>query len=250
MKSLTRTERNWLYLALGTFLILGAASYFWHLSSPDLIHEASAHVYGNPALSLQDIQLDVFYVVPKDKTAYNYSDLQKQIGEILIKTGNFHETQFGDKSHLHYRVFPRPVVLNNDGFFYDTEDTKFGNPQALKNTTLELEARVYDPKGDLFEKEFITPADYFRIIAIIYEGVGAAGTEGSSLLSRDFVSREEYEPVRASLFYHEFGHAMGLPEGYDILTNRPFTNDIMGSGRRAPIEGNYIDQSSLREMGA
>lgn len=247
---LTKFAKNRLYIISALIIIFAPAGIYWWLKGPELAVNASgAYVYNRPELSIRDIQLDVFYVVPKNRAVYDFSDLEPKLQTVLERSGRFHQTQFGDKSRIHYRIFPRPVILRNDGIAYDTDDTRFGNPEALKSITLELEARIYGGMGDLWSRNFITPPGYFRVIAIIYEGVGAAGTEGSTILSRDFISRDEYEPIGASLFYHEFAHAIGIPEGYDINTNNPYTNDIMGSGRRAPIETNYIDQATLQMMG-
>ena len=259
------TERNKFLLIGALVVILGAAAwYVFGGNLPAELPRASAHVYARPEINLKDIQLDIFYTVPKNREAFDYDTLKSKLEIMMPKIASFHKSQFGDKSLLHYRIFSNIVTLQEEGIFYDTNDTRYGNPQALKNITLELEARVYDKEGDLYEEDFATPQNYnsesFRVIGIIYEGLGAAGTEGVVLLSRDWVTNkekergseqpeDEYKTINASLFYHEFGHAMGIPEGYDIYTNRPFTNDIMGSGRRAPIEGNYIDQATLKEMG-
>lgn len=242
---ITRTGK--IYLTLSLIIILGvSAAYVWRGDIE--VMKAEAHMYGKPEVSIKDIQLDVFYTAPNDKKAHDYTEIKMKLESMLPQIVAFHKSQFGDKSSIHYRVFPREVILKDAGIVYDTDDTRYGNPQALKNVTLELEARVYDSKGDLFNRDFITPPHHFRVIAIIYEGLGAAGTEGSILLSRDFITRGEYKEIGSSLFYHEFGHAIGIPEGYDIYTNRPFTNDIMGSGRRAPLKSNYIDRSTLIEM--
>jgi len=246
---LAKSHQKKTYLILALLLALGFSAFYvskYGFLTGDV---TSAHVYGKPELSIEQIQLDVFYAIPNDKEQYNKSILEEKLDILLPKIESFHKNQFGKRSVISYRVFPAPVVLFDTGFFYDTSDTRFGNPEALKAITLELESRVYDKQGDLYNEQFITPAGHYRVIAIIYEGVGASGTEGSILLSRDFISKDEYTQVGASLFYHEFGHAIGIPEGYDIYTNNPFTNDIMGSGRRAPIENNYIDQSTLKEMG-
>ena len=90
----------------------------------------------------------------------------------------------------------------------------------------------------------------FTAIAVIYEGVGASGTTGSMILSRAFLSDPQYADFASTLFYHEFGHTMGLPDQYDLETNQPFSADIMGGGRRRPLKYNYLDAALLAEMNA
>ncbi len=232
-------------VALAVILIL--PTLLW----PPKVTSASAHVYNNPQTSLADIDLYVFYAVPKNQAPSDFAVIQSNLEKTLQEVSDFHNTQFLGRSLIHAKIFDRPVILREADSFYDTADTARGNPHALVSGTLELESRAFNPDGDLYDPTFAasTGPAAFRDIAIIYEGVGAAGTEGSLLLSRDFITRDEYALNRSALFYHEFGHSMGLPEGYDILTNAPYTNDIMGSGRREPLSTNYIDQKSLKLMG-
>lgn len=210
-----------------------------------------AHIYNKPQLSIRNLDLFVFYAVPKDQTAHDYEEVREKLDTLLKDAAVFHQTQFLGKSLLSYKIYPGALSLKNNSIFYDTDNTSRGNPRALERATLELEARVFEPTGDLYNPNFIglSAPNAYRMIAIIYEGLGASGTEGSLLLSRDFVTRDEYSLIGSALFYHEFGHAVGLPEGYDIMTNIPFTNDIMGSGRREPLTTNHIDPKSLKAMG-
>lgn len=200
--------------------------------------DVGAYVYANPSLSIEDIQLDVFYVVPKDKEPYIESDFSENLKKTVDEVVGFHKNQFLGKSQINATIHSETIILENEGFFYDTNDTSRGNPRALESITLEIERRFFSEDSDAF-----------RVIAIIYEGLGAAGTEGSLILSRDFISKIEYDVFRPSLFYHELGHAIGIPEGYNIETGQAYTNDIMGAGRREPINTAYIDKETLKEMG-
>ncbi|HEY4496778.1 MAG TPA: hypothetical protein VI432_01335 [Candidatus Paceibacterota bacterium] len=239
-------------LALGAILLIGTA-YLLFIDSAKYNNPSigiDPHVYGDKSKGIAKIKLYVFYAVPNNKTAGDLSLIQSKSIDVLEEVSSFHKNQFRGESLIEYYIYPEVVFLENDNLAYDTYSTQYGNFEALKSITLELENRAFKPEGDLSQNLLgVDSEGAFRVIAIIYEGVGASGTEGSMILSRDFMTRDEYSLFRPSLFYHEFGHTIGMPEGYDIKTNRPFTNDIMGAGRREPIRTNFIESETLKEMG-
>lgn len=199
------------------------------------------HAYGDPEAKIGKIGLKVFYAVPKNEVHGIPKDWQKQIERVLGEVANFHSAQFHQLSKLSSEVYPEPVILENDNGFYDTSDTNYGNPEGLRRIVPELERRF---------PVFLKPTEgSFSIIAVVYEGVGAAGAPNAMILSRDFLSDPDYLSVSSALFYHEFGHSLGLQEKYDLATNQPFSNDIMGRGRLRPLTTGYIDPASINEMG-
>lgn len=203
--------------------------------------EKTAHLYKNPAVSIAKIHLKIFYAVPKDKTDSVYAGFSSFLKKYLDDAVRFHRSQFREYSAFTYDVYPEPVFMDEESLFYNTTDTNHGNPEGLKNLVPEIERKM----AAFLKHE----KDEFLVIGIVYEGVGASGAESAFLLSREFLSEEQYRLIAATLLYHEFGHALGLPDQYDIATGAPYSNDIMGGGREKPIEVNYIDRELLREMG-
>ncbi|MBI2013561.1 MAG: hypothetical protein HYS87_01920 [Candidatus Colwellbacteria bacterium] len=204
-----------------------------------------AHLYRNSDANISKINLTVFYTVPKDKMPYDFETVMASLEPALEEASAFHSLQFVDKSWIQYSIYPTVLKLERDSFFYDTEDTSRGNPNALASITEEIKDNnlIVEKKGE------------FTVLGIIYEGLGAAGALsedsklGSFILSRDFITREEYVLSRSALLYHEFGHTLGIPDLYDLDTGEAFTSDIMGGGRQEPLEANYIEISTLKEMG-
>jgi hypothetical protein len=240
-----------------------------------------AHFYKNPSRDISKIDLKVFYAVPKNKAGNVARDWREAIENVLEKAARFHKLQFRGKSILSYEVFPEIVILNQENIFYDTERTDKGNPQALIAVAEEIQKRVFTRGGDIYRPDFAFDEGVYRVLGIVYEGVGAAGgvifesekrtakeiaydlkmpadyvfiakvtvADGFFILSRQFLTEQEYAIFSPSLLYHEFAHTFGLPDLYDSATNAVFSNDIMGAGRRRPIEGTFIDRSLLINLG-
>ncbi len=211
------------------------------LPNGQTVSGSSAHFYKDPQRSIAHIRLKLFYAVPRnriDGIYQNWGDIIKLAAGDLVK---FYTFQFRGLSNIKYDIYPEPFILENESIFYDTESTNKGNPEALKRIVLEIEKRV---------PEFLAKdSGEFQVIGIIYEGVGASGTDGAFILARSFLSDEQYRPFSSTLFSHEFGHTLGLPDEYKLDTNQPFTDDIMGGGRRRPIDVAHFDKPLLKDMG-
>lgn len=245
---------------------------------------ATAHFYGKPEKSIANVVVKTLYVVPKNRKPY--AGWREAITASLKKAGQFHHIQFFGTSNFRYEVFPEPVILQGDSAAYDkeaeTEKMISGNPYALIAIAEEIEKRVFRADGDLYNKEFaLLNSGEYPVMGLLYEGVGAAGSpiyeseletareiakylgvpessvavvqvtsvDGFFLLNREYVTNLELSPYGATTLYHEFAHAIGLPDGYDRENGQSFSDDIMGGGRTNPIETTYLGKPFLREMG-
>lgn len=277
-----RYFQAFIFCAILTGLIF---SYFWFFSNaPAVVDRRSAdkaaHLYRNSDVSIGKIKLAVFYAVPSDRINGIYGDWQGIANKSLAKISDFHKLQFRGRSEINYEIYPKPVILENGGSFYDSNNN--GNSQALMLVAEEIEKRVFKKDGDLFRKNFsIFGQDDYPVFGIIYEGFGAVGgvieesglrssqefaklkglpdsvvfkvavesADGFFLLSRNYLSDTEYEFSGLSFLYHEFAHAFGVQDYYDQKTGLAFSNDIMGAGLRRPFESNFINSAILKELG-
>jgi hypothetical protein len=224
-------------------VLIAAVAGFWYKKSPSLqsakVGVLKPHAYNDPKTDLSLIDLKVLYVVPKNtKPAL---DWQKDINVVLSDVVEFHKIQFHFSSDIKPEIYPTPVILEHDDTYYDTQNTNFGNPEGLKNIVPELE-RNYP--------QFLKASDNdFLAVAIIYEGVGAAGADGYMILSRTYLTKDEYRANRGALFYHEFAHTFGVPDRYDLTNNDPYSGDVMGSGRYKPLDTNYLGRDIIFSLG-
>lgn len=213
-----------------------------------------AHFYKNPVQSIGKIRLKLFYVIPKNQSAEVFKNWRETIKAILDEAVKFHKFQFRGSSVLHYDIWPIPIILEKNNDFYDTESTNKGNPSALKTIFDEIKRRAFESGGDIFNNDFaVFGKEEYPAYGFIYEGKGASGLalekEGAFILARAFIAQKQYASFRSSLLYHELGHTFGLPDQYDVENNDVFSNDIMGAGRKKPIEVNYLDRQLLKGLG-
>jgi len=197
------------------------------------------HFYQKPAIDISKINLKIFYVVPNNlQVATEWKD---NINSVMPNEIKFHAVQFHNTSQLLPEIYPEPVVLEHEDTFYDTNNTNNGNPEGLRNIVPELERR--------FPKFLEHTNDTYLAIAIIYEGVGASGAPNAMILSRTFLSKDEYRLSGGSLFYHELAHTFGVPDFFDLVSNQPNSDDVMGAGRYKPLETNYFGPDLQVDLG-
>lgn len=244
------------YLILVLLLIFGAIAsmYFW-IGVPKIYYEkfpeeSVPHLYKNPDRSIAKIKIAAFYFVPKNKISLAIPNWSAVFEEGIKKLQKFHTLELGHRSTLTYEIYPEPIKGLEDNIAYDTEVTQHGNPEALRRVAGELESRVFAPSGDLYIRDFAKEEQgAYRVMMILYEGVGSSGSENVALVSRVFLADPRYNETGASILSHEFYHTLGIPDHYEIPTAIPTSNDIMGSGRTRPLEKTYLGRETLRDLG-
>lgn len=232
---------------------------------PDIYHEKlseplTPHVGGNLGKSIENIEITAFYFVPKNKKASQIENWNDLLVKHLDKLADFHSIQFRNHSQVTYKIYPEVVVGFEDNIAYGTESTQNGNPQALINIAGELDRRVFQQDGDLYDKKFSErKQNVYPVLAILYEGVGASGgiihdseleteeeiaeelglpestifildideVDGFFILNRTFLEGDG-SSVGTSLMAHEFYHTLGVSDQYVAPKAIPTSQDIMG----------------------
>ena len=235
-------------LAIGGFF---AWMYLW-LDVPKLESYAGAAVSVSPHMyqgttSISSLDLLVLYFVPKDKTPVDDLVWKTAINDAVRKLKAFHDVQLQHRSTINVVVRNTPVSGLKESGSYDTEDTNEGNPKGLRSTGDELDARLAvggDLREELSQFNGRTP-----ILYVVYEGVGSSGSSGgAALINRRFLTDTTTISYGSSYFVHEFYHTIGVPDGYDA-DDRSFESDVMGLGRRRPLDVNYLSATTLKSLG-
>lgn len=275
--------RYFLTSALCVLLVIGGALFYQRFFSFPAVRLQSvrpAHVYNDSAVSVGEIALRLFYAVPADK-AMSSSSWSATLERAARAATAFHALQFHGSSNIQYEIFPEPILLEHDAAFYEGGTSNRGNPRALVGIASEIDRRVFQKNGDLFRDSFgIRRESAYPVMGIVYEGVGASGgriyesdlnteeeiakklgvspeivykvaidsSDGFFLLNQAYLTRSDYEETGLSFFYHEFAHAIGLPDQYEGPV--PQRDDVMsGEGNFRPLRMTYIDRSLLKGMG-
>ncbi len=244
------------YLATVLVLIFGAISamYFW-IGEPRIYKEnppeiKTSHFYRDPKRTLGEIEIFAFYFIPQNKIKAQISNWRELLEGNLKKLQEFHSVQFQERSKITYEIHPEAITGLRENLFYDTDVTQHGNPEGLRRVAEEIEMRALRPEGDQFWQDFAKDEPgVYKVMLIMYEGVGAAGSENVAFVSSRFLSDPQYRTISASIMAHEFYHTLGIPDGYELESAIPTSQDLMGLGRLRPIEKTYISRETLKRMG-
>jgi hypothetical protein len=201
------------------------------------------HAYGDPSTPIDTIALTAYYFVPSNKAADAGDTLWRApLEKSLENLRHFHDLQTAGRSRIVYEIHPETVMGERTSTEYDTDDTTKGNPNALKAIAAEINRR------------FPSATSSYRVIYIVYDGVGAVGMTDdqlhAALLNKRFFIDPAYAMIRESLFAHEFYHTLGVPDAYQLTTGTSTAPDLMGLGRTARLlEHNFIERETLSHLG-
>lgn len=224
-------------------ITISAGSFLKFLRGGPALHleTARVHYYGDPSTPIERIKIKAVYFVPKERRGNIFTGWSSVLPPALEEMGRFHTLQFRSRSKISYEIHPEVIIGEKSASFYDSPETRKGNPFAAKRIDEETTRRL----PDFFRAE---PGEFLSKI-YIYEGVGASAVGNAIIFSRDFLSQSSYESTHSSILYHELGHTLGMPEGYDVETNIPSTFDVMGEGRFKPLRITYIADGTKAAMG-
>ncbi|MDP3697518.1 MAG: hypothetical protein Q8R55_05900 [Candidatus Taylorbacteria bacterium] len=210
---------------------------------------SAPHIYNDPGQPIENIEILALYFVPKNKTHQQIENWKEILEENLKKLQEFHDLQFRGRSRISYKILDKLVTGTKINLEYDTNVTQHGNPEGLRRISNELLYRL-SSQGDLYQSGLINKdSSAYKVILILYEGVGASGSEDVALVSRTFFTDPQFSDIAATTLTHEFYHTLGLPDAYEIPSAVPTSLDIMGLGLSRPLERNYIAREFLKGMG-
>ena len=208
------------------------------------------HFYNNSQQSIKAIKIIALYFIPKNKISQQSANWKDSLEENLKKLQEFHNLQFQGRSIISYEILDKPVVGFLDNIEYDSDFTQHGNPEGLRRISAELEQRgIIKGPTSLARSDLDSLSGEYRVVLILYEGVGASGSENVALASNTFMTNPQYETTRATIVAHEFYHTLGIPDFYEIPTAIPMSQDIMGLGLSRPIDNTFISRETLKKMG-
>ena len=231
-------------------LLAARLIFFQDRNLPPILDFQRIHLYKNPTTVVENVRVFAFYAVPSDRAEAIYPGWRDLLFEALQRLSRFHEIQFVGKSHIQYDVFPEPIILDDEGGAYDAASPLDEHHVGLRRAFEEFERELTDPAGNDKVRKFLgTSRDQYRTLVFLYEGAGAYGKEGLAAISRRALTDSRYSAFGDSWLYHQFAHALGLPDQQDSTTGLATSDDIMGLGRHRPLDLNYIAPELTRGMG-
>lgn len=234
------------------------------------------YLYGNPAVSLEDVYVRVVYFVPESENTGAQKDFVETEGylraELLPELIAFHEREFLGRSRILFSFYPEPFFGNQERSVYEREFLHIESSDPLRPLENEVRIRATHPDGDLFQEMFAKedPGAYDILLFIYAETIpslsiggvdafipGFTGDTGGSALVFAPVVDPSFRSAflnAGSIVYHELLHAMGVPEQYDLRSPNVFEqqkerNDILGIGTLLPLSRTRVGEDVKKGMG-
>ena len=105
------------------------------------------YFYGDSSRLIKTVHLTALYFVPKNKEPAEESEWKEQLEAKVAELSKFHALVTGRSSLLVSTVYPVPIRGLSDNIVYDTDDTNFGNPNALLSKLGAVPQQI--PPGDI-----------------------------------------------------------------------------------------------------
>ncbi|OHA47031.1 MAG: hypothetical protein A3A80_01225 [Candidatus Terrybacteria bacterium RIFCSPLOWO2_01_FULL_44_24] len=208
-----------------------------------------SHFYEEPEISLEKIHIQAFYLVPETLQVNMPASWKDDFTKALIKIREFHSAQFKNSSNITFSLLETPVLTQDE--IIASIPVGIDRPSRVDLTKIDqfIESKILTPGAFFYRSNFAEiPPGAFVVKLIFLEGPAALGAEGIAILSRSYFT----DPVvnyGTSFLYHEFGHALGMPDLYDSESGETFSDGIMGSGRYRYIDYVHLDQDIKVKMG-
>lgn len=226
--------------------------------SKPLMTSEKPYFYEDKKTSIENINITVFYFIPKDMVSLKDTTWKEKIEKKLQELQEFHAIQFENKSKITYDFFAEEIIgekiKSNYETFFGGEDR-----DALLPIKQEITARVLTEEGDLYSKKNKDKKNTRQVYFIVFEGKGAAGNDTFALLGKEYLSEDIYKETGSTFLAHEFYHTLGILDNYEtaeyvfsdgkqvpvsIITSK----DIMGQVN-IPLVNTYIERETLKKMG-
>lgn len=238
----------------------------------------SLHVYGNPSVSLERVDIRVVYFIPAGNGEEASADdsfrkTKAYLNAVVLPDiTTFHAREFSGRSRISWRVYPRPVRGLRDDAFYNKKFLDVSAVLPLSAVEAELAARLFRPDGDLYDADYaVSQKDAYHILLVVYaEPVpllrlagqavfipGLTNEVGTAALVFRPVVDPQFRavwPNGGTVLYHELMHTMGVPEQYDlssihVLEQQQKRGDVMGHGTQSPLLTTFVGGDIKRGMG-
>lgn len=216
----------------------------------------SPYMFENEQVSIEKISLTVIYFIPKDATEKKYEGWKIATESHLKKLLDFHVLQFENTSKITYDLFPEIIIGEKTTSEYE-KLLDYDNPDAVTIVKDELIKRAIVSKEDILQNK--NNNGVRKVYLVVFEGNGGAGNDNFCLISRSYLTDNDYQETGSTFLAHEFYHTLGLVDNYTIAMyaykdNEQFPvslvtkKDIMGQVN-IPLSRTYIDNSTLKKMG-
>ncbi|MBI2035546.1 MAG: hypothetical protein HYT12_02590 [Candidatus Liptonbacteria bacterium] len=245
--------RNSSILAITFFIFIAGA--FWLRSiimkRTDIVPAelGRVHYYNNPAVSLNNIAVKIFYVLPAHAENALAEDWQPILEESFKKISRFHSVQFLGKSAVTYDIFPRPVFLPKSRNAYDAPEVLVVNLAGLAAIEEDVFKVLKLESEDELKKFLKTSPNQYPVLFFVYQGRGMGGNRGRAYIPASILDEVAFKDALESIMYHNIGYALGFKDDGAVTDLRAASDGIMGTGLLRPLQINFIEPNILQKMG-
>ena len=216
---------------------------------------ASVHTYNHASLSVRNVRVLAFYVIPNDREVF--PEWKSRVQNLMARSINFHKKEFNDLSQVAFEIYPTPVRAPET----------VAAIRAMANPYAHLCGKAIDTKGPSsgtltlyavfadWGKDDVADGgcDYFSCKSSKETPISSCNGSGGYYWGNFFgtgdfscgmLTEENWKRIEApglsSTIYHEvFGHGTEMP--HSDSGNKKDVMDV-GPAYCAEVEDAFIDQ--------